>query len=276
MAPFEGVHEKRTCVVCDELKPLSNFPTPFELSPHDHQHDICRECFSNHLEVEVDNKTWDQISCPQCPVILQSEEIKNLASPESWAKYEHFSARAALSEMPDYRFCFSTSCDSGQIHEEGLVFSCKACGHKHCTACEVNWHEDETCEEYQTRNAAQKQQEQDSEAQVHAISKTCPNCATKIEKRDGCDHMTCSRCHYQFCWACLADFMPIARHGLHRHETSCRNHRPEGHLGTEEEDDGLMPWAQRPDAEERLNAALQIWMDLMQILQGLPAQQPRN
>ncbi|KAH0342780.1 hypothetical protein KCU81_g5473, partial [Aureobasidium melanogenum] len=273
--PVEDTHERRTCLVCDESKLLIRFPTPFQLPPHEHGYDICRECFANHLEVEIYNKMWDQISCPQCPVVLQREDINILATPETWSKYEHFASRAALSKNPNYRDCFSATCNSGQIHEAGLVFSCQTCGHRHCTVCEVNWHENETCEEYQTRSTAQKQQEADSEAEIQAISKSCPSCNTRIEKGDGCDHMSCSRCQHQFCWECLADFIPIARHGLHRHEASCHNYRPEGHFGTEA-DDGQIPWAQLPDGEERLLAVLAGWMEVMQRAQEWAAEQLRD
>lgn len=61
----------------------------------------------------------------------------------------------------------------------------------------------------------------------------------------------------------MADFAPIARHGLHHHKTNCPNYRPEGHLGAEE-DDGQMPWAQTPEEEERLLAALTGWVEVMQ------------
>ena len=36
--------------------------------------------------------------------------------------------------------------------------------------------------------------------------KRCPACHYPIEKNGGCPHMTCSRCHKQFCWLCRADW----------------------------------------------------------------------
>jgi hypothetical protein len=33
--------------------------------------------------------------------------------------------------------------------------------------------------------------------------KFCPVCRSKIEKNEGCNHMTCLVCKYEFCWNCL-------------------------------------------------------------------------
>ena len=34
-------------------------------------------------------------------------------------------------------------------------------------------------------------------------TKACPHCSTAIEKNEGCLHMTCTSCRYEFCWNCL-------------------------------------------------------------------------
>lgn len=30
----------------------------------------------------------------------------------------------------------------------------------------------------------------------------CPKCKTKVEKVEGCNHMTCYLCGFQWCWIC--------------------------------------------------------------------------
>jgi E3 ubiquitin-protein ligase RNF19A len=30
----------------------------------------------------------------------------------------------------------------------------------------------------------------------------CPKCKTRVEKVEGCNHMTCYFCQFQWCWIC--------------------------------------------------------------------------
>ena len=32
--------------------------------------------------------------------------------------------------------------------------------------------------------------------------KKCPNCRIWTEKNEGCNHMTCAECKFQWCWLC--------------------------------------------------------------------------
>merc|ERR1719440_954489 len=57
--------------------------------------------------------------------------------------------------------------------------------------------------------------------------KVCPRCRTIVEKMDdGCDHMICACCRYEFCWCCLADRSVIFAHGNHHHRPTCKWYSP--------------------------------------------------
>ncbi|KAI4831225.1 hypothetical protein E4T44_09621 [Aureobasidium sp. EXF-8845] len=234
---------KPTCVVCGTKKYFNQFPGQAKVNSHEHGANVCRSCYVSHLKVEIDSKTWDEVACPECPVRLTYNEVENMADPEDFAKYERASIRATLAADPDFRFCFSSACDSGQLHPGGTsepIFSCQACRHKHCVVCETNWHDDQTCEEYQATLHRNTETDEQSQREVDKCSKPCPQCRVPIQKNSGCDHMTCKMCRHQFCWVCAAPYMDIANRGNHHHEKSCTHYRA----------DPTSPEAQRLRAQE--------------------------
>lgn len=56
--------------------------------------------------------------------------------------------RSILSSDPDYHHCLNPNCTAGQLHPQGAgepIFTCDACGHRHCIVCKGNWHEGRPC-----------------------------------------------------------------------------------------------------------------------------------
>ncbi|THZ98551.1 hypothetical protein D6C88_00856 [Aureobasidium pullulans] len=81
--------------------------------------------------------------------------------------------RAAVSADPEFRYCMSTTCKSGQCHPAGIdepTFCCRECGHNHCVSFEANWHEGLTCAQYQ--DTLQRAQEEVQSQQEVAKSST--------------------------------------------------------------------------------------------------------
>ncbi|XP_047443580.1 E3 ubiquitin-protein ligase RNF14-like [Mugil cephalus] len=63
-----------------------------------------------------------------------------------------------------------------------------------------------------------------SDSWISVNSKLCPHCFSKIEKIEGCNVMTCSRCRKMFCWICLAK---LSNSNAYEHfrETPCVSYR---------------------------------------------------
>src|ERR1700712_164814 len=78
-------------------------------------------------------------------------------------RFDALSAREALSEDPNFRWCKGTSCESGQIHLGGTddpIFTCNACGHQVCIVHEETGHQGETCKEYDYRSSGKQARDQ--------------------------------------------------------------------------------------------------------------------
>ncbi|KAI5202959.1 hypothetical protein AUEXF2481DRAFT_8503 [Aureobasidium subglaciale EXF-2481] len=186
---------------------------------------------------------------------------KKMSNKKHFEKYEQGSLRVALAEDDEYRHCFSTTCDAGQLHHGGVdqpIFTCQSCQHKNCVACEIDWHVDETCDQYQARRRTERGEEDErSRAEMEKISKECPECHAPIEKNDGCDHMTCSKCRHEFCWLCFVDYRNVRREGNQLYNKSCLYYYP---ILREAEDEFLV--AEDPEDElgflQELEAAARI------------------
>jgi hypothetical protein len=116
-------------------------------------------------------------------------------------------ARAFLSAEPNFRWCINRGCSSGQIlhlantdetnlRNRGAMMQCHACRFVQCVVHSCAWHHNETCDDYDDRTdpeGSKKAKEKKSQALIQKLTKKCPNeeCGWRIEKNQGCNHMTC-------------------------------------------------------------------------------------
>ena len=229
----EGVassSETRDCIVCGDTKPAPDFPAKPPTSVCEHTSQTCTSCLQSWMASEIDTKGTEGIKCPECPQTLSYADIQRAVSPSTFAIFENLATRAALGALTDFAWCLSPTCTSGQEnHANANFMDCAACGYKQCLSHRMPWHTDETCKEYDYRTSGQKKRDEESktEAMLDNVSKKCPNpkgCGWRIEKIDGCDHMTCRRCRWEFCWVCCASQKEIRRVGNTAHEVGCRYH----------------------------------------------------
>ncbi|KEQ63312.1 uncharacterized protein M437DRAFT_11045, partial [Aureobasidium melanogenum CBS 110374] len=213
----------RSCVVCFKDQPLSSFPDISHDSRHQHGANTCRTCFNRYLIQQV-NAGNARARCVECQEPLRYADVKIIVSKTTLMKYDKNLLKAFVEEDVDFYYCMSAKCKSGQIHiggEDMPIFCCKVCNHKHCMACEIPWHEGETCDQYQARHDEEIIQTEQAEALIAAVTMPCPKCKVRIEKDGGCDHMTCAQCQYEFCYQCLANYKTILAHDNRRHKRSC-------------------------------------------------------
>jgi len=224
------------CDVCIEDLPREQFPYEDVTDRCNHDKNICSACLSQSIAAQLDDKGWDQITCPtsSCAAKLSSGDVEMWTERHIVDRYHRFMIASTLDTDPDFRHCLREGCQFGQVHESGTeepVMYCGECFFKMCFVHKRAWHEGQTCAEYDESlqsKARHLREESQSEAVIAETSKVCPGigCETRIEKGEGCDHMTCTRCRHEFCWKCLAPYGPIKVLGNTAHNTGCPYSNP--------------------------------------------------
>jgi hypothetical protein len=204
-----------------------SFPAP-EILPHCH-HDleICRDCLGKYVAARLETQghgAVDNIACPQpgCNHRYSHAEIRILASPEVFTIYDRYTVLNSISSLPNFRWCLREGCVSGGLYEDPSsptvsispspvdrnCIQCSECGFTMCYSCQNPWHTGLTCAQHMSQHDASFTETRTWLAQH---TKPCPGdgCGVQVQKGNGCFHMTCSRCRFEFCWECLADWREI-------------------------------------------------------------------
>lgn len=111
---------------------------------------------------------------------VSMDEIRIIKSDRNMiTKYKQL---IELQKAASYKVMFSCDC-GGRILSNGF---CDRCFKKYCTNC------------YKIHSGECKRDDIETIKGVLSTSRACPNCGTRIEKEDYCDHMWCLKCHIGF------------------------------------------------------------------------------
>ncbi|KAF7245823.1 Ankyrin repeat and IBR domain-containing protein 1 [Varanus komodoensis] len=168
-------------------------------------------------------------------MLVPVEIIESVVSKEMDKRYLQFDIKAFVENNPSIKWCPTPACEravrltrqgSNTTGSEALNFPLLRApavdcgkGHLFCWECLGEAHEPCDCETW--KNWLQKITEMKpeelvgvSEAYEDAAnclwlltnSKPCANCKSPIQKNEGCNHMQCAKCKYDFCWICLEEW----------------------------------------------------------------------
>ena len=177
-------------------------------------HAFCRDCWSDFcISAVSDGPVCVQKTCPQfkCTEVVTEEEMKNALreSSPTFKKYLSFQLRSFVDSSPLARCCPGAGCErvacassAAALEAVGGIADCDECRTSFCLVCGEEPHAPTTCKGLERWNEKCRD-ESESANWILANTKSCPNCNTRIEKNQGCNHMTCRQCRHEFCWICM-------------------------------------------------------------------------
>jgi ariadne-1 len=204
------------CGICFEDFPVSKVSTA-----SCRVHPFCDECWEGYCDSKLqEGKTGIlDVRCPDhgCGKRVSTKKVlRFLGDTEKVAKYHAFELEHFLEQNSAVKHCPAAGCDRFLLLEnkDGLTLdqiqSCVCeCGKVFCWKCQEDEHIPVRCDTAQLW-IAKNSSESENQNWILTFTKPCPKCSRPIEKNQGCMHMTCSQCRYDFCWTCLE---PWSKHG---------------------------------------------------------------
>ncbi|KAM4633718.1 ankyrin repeat and IBR domain-containing protein 1-like isoform 2-T2 [Polymixia lowei] len=220
------------CGIC--MCSISVFEEPVDMSCG---HEFCRACWEGFLNLKIQEGEAHNIFCPafDCFQLVPVEVIESVVSREMDKRYLQFDIKAFVENNSAIRWCPKAGCERavrlntqgpGASTSDPLSFPLLRApavdcgkGHLFCWECQGEAHEPCDCETWKMwLQKVTEMRPQDlagvSEAYEDAAnclwlltnSKSCANCKSPIQKNEGCNHMQCAKCKYDFCWICLEEW----------------------------------------------------------------------
>ncbi|KAI9779005.1 MAG: hypothetical protein M1816_003782 [Peltula sp. TS41687] len=175
-------------------------------------HRYCVGCYQHYLAQKIRGEgEAARIQCPKegCHCIVDSKSLELLVTEELKGRYRILLTRTYIDDKDHMKWCpapeceFAVDCPISKWQLDKIVptVMCQ-CGHSFCFGCTLNDHRPCPCA---LVKKWLKKCEDDSETSnwISANTKECPKCHSTIEKNGGCNHMTCRKCKYEFCWMCM-------------------------------------------------------------------------
>ena len=199
-----------TCSICDSDEKK-------EMSSLECKHQFCNDCWKNYLTHQIIHEGLAQvIVCPDfyCDILVDEATIGQFFDDNEYTKhiYTKLILNSYVHNNPRARWCPGKAC--GHIikatsltsaYNYAQLITCDHCHTSFCFQCAQPWHDPIKCILLLQWH---KRLFDDSQTVVwlKVNTKSCPKCKVNIEKNGGCNHMTCRKCQYEFCWLCFGKY----------------------------------------------------------------------
>jgi len=195
--PKHKAGEKVTCEICYDDHP----PQAMKAMPC--AHEFCQSCWHDFCvnAVNEEGPSCVRATCPQaeCTEIVTEEEMKaclQKESPQTYQRYCSFQLRSFVESSNLTRWCPGKGCEriavaasASAMEQDDSVAYCDACQLSFCIVCGEEPHAPTGCKDLAKWNEKCKN-ESETANWILANTKSCPKCVSRIEKNQGCNHVS--------------------------------------------------------------------------------------
>ncbi|EAR82688.1 Ibr domain protein (macronuclear) [Tetrahymena thermophila SB210] len=211
------LQKKSYCQICTNPYTISQLQDSHYQMKCKHQ--FCKNCYTSYmLNCLQTGKKFLEFKCPQegCQITAEYQDLTFFFSLKQVKTLINQAISDILNTHNSYSKCPSPNCDmvqriadtnqlenAKQVNEkvQKSVY-CSSCFQNYCNICKQQSHLPLTCEQF---NQLEQSLQLDN-TWIIKNTKNCPQCFSNIEKNQGCSHMKCLCCQYEFCWECLSKY----------------------------------------------------------------------
>mmetsp|Transcript_1591 Transcript_1591/g.3701 ORF Transcript_1591/g.3701 Transcript_1591/m.3701 type:complete len:603 (+) Transcript_1591:766-2574(+) len=169
---------------------------------------IFTRCPADKCNAMISPKQWEKVLTSEIEGGRSEDMIAR--HTDALRVYRRHLATSFVDINRNIRWCPGKHCQcavlaSGAVKE----VRCSSCEQLFCFKCGADAHAPISCKGlvmWQDKCV----NESETANWILANTKICPKCSTRIEKNQGCNHMTCRVCRHDFCWICT---QPWSEHG---------------------------------------------------------------
>lgn len=177
----------------------------------DCDHKFCKECIKENLEFELERGNF-KVVCPgdDCDTQISFDIMQYVLGNENQGLFERYLLfkieELSLNPGDSLGKCPNSNCNFKIIYPtniNNIFYDCPNCQKKFCLNGCHQVHEGQTCKEFELSNKEKEAIKEFNKLKAQNKLKHCPKCNLLIEKRKGCNHITCPPpCSFQFCYVC--------------------------------------------------------------------------
>lgn len=162
-------------------------------------------CFKRQIQNMSQDRNFP-ICCITCKQPTTVKDWERFLNKEELLELARVYLDSLVRTNPDkYANCRTPDCPAvREITPEekaSCQYDCKVCLKQYCLRCDVLYHENMSCEEFQRFDQENRAAQQYmTELMESGVFKKCAHCDITIMKVDGCNYVVCGSCKTPICW----------------------------------------------------------------------------